>query len=91
MWHDRNLPGLIIDITPNEVDVVDSGNAAFYDLVDRGLEIEQWIKNNRYKGNYLIIDDVTDFNKEQMDKFVKTDSYSGLTMDDVEKCFKILN
>ncbi len=91
MWHDRNLPGLIIDITPNEVDVVDSGNAAFYDLVDRGLEIEQWIKNNSYKGNYLIIDDITDFNKEQMDKFVKTNSYSGLTMDDVEKCFKILN
>lgn len=90
IWDKRNLPGDVIDITPNEVDVVDSGNAEFYDLVDRGLEIEQWIVNNNFTGNYVIIDDVPDFNKEQMSHYVKTSPKTGLTMADVMKCIDIL-
>jgi len=91
LWEKRNLPGEVIDITPNEVDVVDSGNAEFYDMVDRGLEIEQWIKDNNFTGNYLIIDDVPDFTDEQMNHYVKTDTNVGLTMNDVKKCLEILN
>lgn len=90
MWEERNLPGEVIDITPNEVDVVNSGAAEFYDLVDRGLEIEQWIKDNNFTGNYLIIDDIPDFNREQMNHYVKTDPRVGLTMNDVQKCLEIL-
>ena len=90
MWINRELPGNVIDITPNEVDLVDNGVVDFYDMVDRGLEIEQWIKNNNFKGSYVIIDDVTDFNKEQMLHFVKTNPKAGLTMNDSEKAIKIL-
>lgn len=90
IWDKRNLPGEVIDITPNEVDVVDSGAAEFYDLVDRGLEIEQWIKNNNFSGRYVIIDDITDFTEEQTKHYVKTDTNVGLTMDNVEQAINIL-
>lgn len=90
IWDKRNLPGEVIDITPNEVDVVDSGNAEFYDLVDRGLEIKQWITNNKFTGNYVILDDIPDFNNEQMNHYVKTSPKTGLTMIDVRKCIDIL-
>ena len=90
MWNKRNLPGNIIDITPNEVDVVESGNAEFYDLVDRGLEINQWIINNNFNGKYLIIDDLPDFTDVQMTKYIKTNPSIGLTMDDAKKCIEIL-
>ena len=90
IWEKRGLPGEVIDITPNEVDVVDSGNAEFYDLVDRGLEIEQWMNNNNFIGNYVIIDDVPDFSKEQIEHYVKTNPKTGLTMEDVKKCIDIL-
>jgi len=90
IWNKRGLPGDVIDITPNEVDVVDSGSAEFYDLVDRGLEIEQWIKDNNFTGKYLILDDTPDFNREQLNHYVKTKPSTGLTMDDVKKCLEIL-
>jgi len=85
MWVKRGLPGEIIDITPNEVDVVEYGVTEFYDMVDRGMEIDQWLNNNNYKGDYIIIDDVPDFTKEQMLKYIKTNPNIGLTKEDVDK------
>jgi hypothetical protein len=84
MWVKRGLPGEVIDITPNEVDVVESGVTEFYDMVDRGMEIDQWLNNNNYTGDYIIIDDVPDFTKEQMLKYIKTNPNIGLTKEDVD-------
>lgn len=39
LWKHRNLAGEIIDITPTEVEVVESGEAEFYDMVCRGTEL----------------------------------------------------
>jgi len=89
IWEKRGLPGEVIDITPNEVDVVESGMVEFYDMVDRGMEIDQWLKNNNYSGEYIIIDDVTDFTEEQLKRYIKTDSKVGLTITDVDNYLKI--
>lgn len=91
MWKYRGLVGEIIGITPNEIDVVESGITEFYDMVCRGHEIGLWIKQNNFKGNYVIIDDTKDMLKNQEDFFVTTNGFVGLTMKDAEKAISILN
>lgn len=41
MWKQRNLPGEVIDITPDCAQIVDNGIVEFYDLVERGHEIQE--------------------------------------------------
>ncbi len=91
MWNYRNLAGEIIGITPTEIEVVESGQAEFYDMVCRGMEIDFWIKKNGFVGNYVIIDDTDDMLESQKDFFVETDSCIGLTMEDARKAIEILN
>ena len=57
----------------------------------RGLEIKKWIEDNNFKGKYVILDDDTDFLKEQKKFFVKTNELDGLSEQNVEKAIKILN
>ena len=100
MWKYRNLPGEVIDITPNEFDVVNSGICEFYDLVDRGYEIQQYINDNNIK-DYVIIDDDNDMLSSQMNNFVRTanninhtdcvDIGYGLTKQCAEDVINILN
>lgn len=100
MWHKRNLPGEVIDITPTEIDVVDKGICEFYDLVDRGHEIQLYIDNNDIT-NYCIIDDDNDMLDSQRDNFVRTanntthkdcvDIGYGLTKQCADEVIKILN
>jgi hypothetical protein len=91
LWKHRNLAGEIIGITPTEKQVVESGEAQYYDMVCRGMEIAHWIKTNNFQGKYVIIDDITDMLKEQQDFFVLTNSYYGLTLKDAQRAIKILN
>lgn len=100
LWKHRNLPGEVIDITPTEVDVVEYGTCEFYDLVDRGHEIQQWI-NDHNIDNYVIIDDDNDMLPSQRGNFVRTannkdhsdcvDIGYGLTRKCSEKVIEILN
>lgn len=99
MWQLRNLPGEIIDITPNEVDVVNYGICKYYDEVSRGHEIKLWLTNNKVD-NYCIIDDDDDMLEEQLPNFIKTinpdhedslDIGYGLTKQCAEKAIQILN
>jgi hypothetical protein len=98
MWKYRGLPGNVINITPNEVDIVDRGICEFYDEVDRGHEIQQYINDNKIIC-YCIIDDVNDMLPSQQDRFVRTsnnkhsdcvDGY-GLTVQCAEQVIEILN
>jgi hypothetical protein len=57
----------------------------------RGREIAKWIKDNDYKGKYIILDDDDDMLKEQQPFFIKTDQLDGLSEADVEKAINILN
>lgn len=64
-----------------------------YDTVyeyTRGAEIDEWLKHNEVE-NYVILDDRTDFTKEQYGHFIHIDPYEGLTDKDVERAIKILN
>ena len=99
MWIERNLPGEVIDITPNVVDVVDNDpTCEYFDLVSRGDEIQQYINDNNIE-NYCIIDDVDDFLPIQKDRVVLTynrdhsDSINGygLTKICTDKIIEILN
>lgn len=95
MWEIRNLPGTILDITPNTIsdEMLLNANLEEFQLgVCRGNEIKEWL--SRHKGevsNYVIIDDFDDMLPEQEDHAVLTDSLIGITGSDAEKAIMILN
>ena len=94
MWKIRNLPGTILDITPNTVsdEVLLNANLDEMELgVCRGNEIKEWL--SKHKGevsNYVIIDDFDDMLPEQEDHVVLTDTLIGITEFDAEKAIAIL-
>lgn len=98
MWKDRNLPGEIIDITPDGWILYKQG--LIPQDYDRGHEIKYWLEHNEVE-NYVIIDDDTDMLSEQLSHFVRTannrhhknsvDLGYGLTEECAIKAIKILN
>ena len=94
MWEIRNLPGTILDITPNTIsdEMLLNANLEEFQLgVCRGNEIKEWL--SRHKGevsNYVIIDDFDDMLPEQEDHVVLTDTLIGITEFDAEKAIAIL-
>ena len=95
MWQKRNLPGLILDITPNTVsdEMLLNANLEEFQLgVCRGNEIKEWLLRHEGKiSNYVIIDDFDDLLTEQEDHVVLTDTLVGITAFDAEKAIAILN
>ncbi len=95
MWKIRNLPGTVLDITPNTVsdEMLLNANLDEMELgVCRGNEIKEWL--SKHKGevsNYVIIDDFDDMLPEQEDHVVLTDTLIGITEFDAEKAITILN
>ena len=79
MWKDRNMPGFLIDTTPNI-------------SPHRGNEIEQWLKECKIDCNYVIIDDLSaeNFNSSQIDKLVVVDPFCGLDELAADKAIEIL-
>jgi len=78
LWYDRNLPGKVIDITP---DVMNG---------DRGKEIQMWLDKNEVD-TYCIIDDDSDILVDQKPYFVQTVSTFGLTGETANNAISILN
>jgi methionine--tRNA ligase beta chain len=70
LWKERNLPGEIIDVTPDCVDVCAATNIVYYDQVKRGHEIKLWLDRHPEVTQYVIFDDIQDFLDEQQDYFV---------------------
>jgi len=105
MWEFRNLPGIIIDVTPNGYLMVNNGEIDKPDdgfTPDRGYEIKAWLdKHGEDVTSYVILDDDTDFLEEQLPFFVQTsenkdhpdceDIGYGLTHQCAQKAIKILN
>ncbi len=95
MWDIRNLPGDLLDITPNTVsdEILLNANLDEIELgVCRGNEIKEWL--SKHKGevsNYVIIDDFDDLLPEQMCHAVITNTLIGITESDAEKAITILN
>ncbi len=94
LWARRDLPGQVIDITPNTVsdELLLSVDLSSMELpAGKGSEIKEWLSDN---GNpvsrYAILDDVPDMLPEQQSHFVQTDPRVGITEDDADKVISIL-
>lgn len=62
------------------------------DFPQRGLEIAEYIYIiDEFIKNYVILDDSTDLLYIQKDHFVKTDTYKGISEENVQQAIQILN
>lgn len=102
LWKYRDLPGDVIDVTPDPYDLIKEGKFEFYDQVERGHEIQDWLDNHKEVTNYVIIDDDNDMLDNQRENFVRTANNNhhgdhvdvlgyGLTKICSEKAIKILS
>ena len=95
MWRDRDLPGKIVDITPDYMSdelLLKEDSADMDYLYERGSEIQGWLLlHGDDVGRYVIIDDMDDILPEQQSHFVQTDPEFGITNDDVKKVVHLLN
>ena len=60
-------------------------------LKTRGDEVQHYLNNVTDLESYVILDDVNDFNDDQLFNFIQTDTYEGLTTREVKLCKLILN
>jgi hypothetical protein len=81
MWDLRNLPGEVIDITPDAVNAMDES---------RGREIQLWLDKNEVD-TYCIIDDDSDMLSSQSLFFVQTKSKYGITRGEALDVVSTLN
>lgn len=101
MWEFRNLPGEVIDITPDCNDLFNEGSFEFLDRIERGHEVEYWLDEHPEVERYVIFDDDNDFLPHQRGNFVRTanninhpdcvDIGYGLTSECANRAIRILN
>ena len=101
MWEKRNLPGEVIDITPDCTYLHNEGLFEWLDQVERGHEVEYWLNEHPEVGQYVIFDDDNDFLPHQRNNFVRTsdninhpdcvDIGYGLTSECANRAIRILN
>lgn len=95
MWKDRNLPGKVVDVTPDYLSDEMLQNSAFNNddvLYHRGCEIKGWLSlHGEGVSNYAIIDDMDDMLPEQLQHFVWTNEEFGLTEGDAAQAIMVLN
>jgi hypothetical protein len=106
MWQFRNLPGEVIDITPDCHDLINTASWSRYHpseskKIDRGHEIDYWLDGRTDIESYVIIDDDNDFLPHQRGNFVRTanninhpdsiDIGYGLTKECARRAITILN
>ena len=95
MWRDRDLPGKIVDITPDYMSdelLLKEDSADMDYLYERGSEIQGWLLlHGDDVSRYVIIDDMDDILPEQQSHFVQTDPEVGITEEDVDKAVRLLN
>lgn len=79
MWRQREMPGFMIDTTPNV-------------SKHRGDEIAQWLNECKIECNYVIIDDLDkdNFNTNQLDKLVVVNPFYGLDENATHQAIAIL-
>lgn len=94
LWASRELPGKIIDVTPNNVsdEMLLSVDLDLMELpAGKGSEIKEWLSaNGSQVTNYAILDDLPDMLPEQQSHFVQTDPRIGITEDDADRVITIL-
>ncbi len=103
MWEMRDLPGEVIDVTPDPKYLIDEGVTEFYDHLCRGDEIQHWLDHcNLDIESYVIFDDDNDMLETQKPYFVRTAGNKdhpdaidaqklGLTAKCADRAIEILN
>lgn len=76
----------IIGMTPCGVRIKGTNRISY----DRSDEIKSWLRSNKYKGKYIILDDEDHDLGDLEDHLVLTDSLLGLSDLDVDKALQIL-
>lgn len=94
-WRNYNLEATLNDFKGTNFEVLNKyivGITPRSALRHRGNEIKTFIETTDIKiDKYVIIDDDTDFNTEQLPYFVRTDWFHGITEENYKKAKKILN
>ena len=94
LWASRELPGKIIDVTPNNVsdEMLLSVDLDLMELpAGKGSEIKEWLSTNGSRvTSYAILDDLPDMLPKQQSHFVQTDPRIGITEDDADRVITIL-
>ena len=94
MWSVRNLPGNVIDITPDYLSesLLKSDLNNDEVLYKRGCEIKGWLSLHKNEViHYAILDDMDDILPKQQQRFVQTDPELGITEADAKTIICILN
>ena len=94
LWANRELPGKLIDVTPNNVsdEMLLSVDLDLMELpAGKGSEIKEWLETKgKQVTHYAILDDLPDMLPEQQTHFVQTDPRIGITKDDADRVISIL-
>ncbi len=93
LWASRDLPGKVIDVTPNNVsdDMLLSIDLDMMMLpAGKGSEIKEWLTANGNPDSYAILDDMDDMLPEQQSHFVQTEPSVGITRADADRVITIL-
>ena len=94
LWACRELPGKVVDVTPNNVsdELLLSVDLSLMELpAGKGSEIKEWLDTNGSQvTHYAILDDMDDMLPEQQSHFVQIDPRIGITDDDAERIITIL-
>ena len=83
MWKDRNLPGKVIDITPDKIsdELLFSLDLDGFDVTKlKGFEIAEWLSlHEKDVSQYVIIDDEDCVLPSQSEHLILTDPNLGIT------------
>ena len=100
-WKARQMPGTLAGTTagiPVGMDVMfDMEDFDPYKLLEgglgaRGSEVKAFLeRKGAAKSPYVILDDTTDFCKDQQSHFIQIDPRMGITTEDTERAIEILN
>ena len=95
MWHARQLPGRVIDITPfcASDDWLQTADLDEIDPVHcKGIEIASWLNDHAAEGTrYVIIDDEYVILDSQLPHFIMTNPFDGITEEVADRAIAILN
>lgn len=87
MRRQRDLPGILYDITPCDILLSLDERCA------KGIEIKEWFERqgiDETKCSFVILDDEDEFLKEQQCHFIQINPEVGITDNDAERAMQVL-
>ena len=92
LWQARQLPGRLLDVTPDYLSCVGGIDPSNPDtFVGKGNEIKAWLEQHA-EGDcrYVILDDTPDVLASQRPNFIQINDECGITAADAKRAIEIL-